>query len=103
MKLSNIVIMILVILLFIIVFLWHYKTPSKIETVVDAGILISVEYIPSAFGDSRAKTRVLTTKGTFIVLGNISSFKDEPVIIKRGLRKSYLCIGNKKPARILGF
>ncbi len=71
--------------------------------VSSAGKVLSIEYIKSAFGDTRAKTCVKTTTGTFMVKGFVSCSDEDVVKLQKAKRMAYLLFDKSatKRAKIL--
>ncbi len=61
----------------------------------EIGSLVSITYLKAGF-NARAKSCIITTKGTFVVREHISGLFGKPVTIQKGKYRSYLVIGDKK-------
>ena len=71
---------------------------GELETIVDGGIVVESQVIPTTVGSSK-KTQVITTKGEYIVAGAFLVFHGERVSIEVYKHKKFICF--KKECRLL--
>jgi len=71
---------------------------GDLENVIDGGIVVESQVIPTTVGSSK-KTQVITTKGEYIVAGAFLVFSGERVSIEVYEYKKFICF--KKECRLL--